>query len=228
VSDDASDPSAWRSSAEAVADELRAMTEALSVNELDVERLDSAAALLRQARVQLEGEGARRVRWYDRGGNALEITPEAARAYLDQSPIRGRLNPVAPPIAIRTEERDDGTPVVIGHARLGLAYEGPPHGVHGGWVAALFDDMLGAAQWLVQSRGVTARLTVHYRHVTPCEEDLRFEAWIRERKGRRVAAHATCHAGSTLTAEAEALFLAVDFREIDERMRTRKAERGAS
>jgi acyl-coenzyme A thioesterase PaaI-like protein len=98
--------------------------------------------------------------------------------------------------------------------------------VHGGWVAALFDDVLGAAQWLVESRGVTARLTVQYRQVTPCEEELRFEAWIEERRGRRVRARATCHAGATLTAEAEALFLAVDFRRIDEHMRSLKDGRG--
>jgi len=40
-----------------------------------------------------------------------------------------------------------------------------------------------------------------------------------------VVARATCHAGETLTAEAEALFLKVDFREIDERMRSRRAGR---
>ena len=176
----------------------------------------------------LEGDGTRRVRWYDRGGKGLVITPTAANAYLDQSPIRGRLNPIAPPIAIETGARPDGTPIVIGHAKLGLAYEGPPHGVHGGWVAALFDDVLGAAQWLIQSRGVTARLAVQYRHVTPCEEPLRFEGWIEEERGRRVVAHATCHAGETLTAEAEALFLKVDFREIDERMRSRRAGRDGS
>lgn len=223
MSDDP-DP-AWRAPAARVADELRALIEALSVAELAPGPLEAAHGLLREARGLLEADGTRRVRWYDRGGEVLEITPDSARAYLDQSPIRGRLNPVAPPIAIETGARPDGTAIVVGHARLGLAYEGPPHGVHGGWVAALFDDVLGAAQWLIESRGVTARLSVQYRHVTPCEEPLRFEGWIEEERGRRVVARATCHAGETLTAEAEALFLKVDFREIDERMRSRRAGR---
>ncbi|NNL66444.1 MAG: PaaI family thioesterase [Myxococcales bacterium] len=220
---DEGDP-AWRAPAARVAEELREIARALAVAELAPASLETAHGLLREARGLLEGDGTRRVRWYDRGGERLEITPASARAYLDQSPIRGRLNPIAPPIAIETAERPDGTPIVIGRAELGLAYEGPPHGVHGGWVAALFDDVLGAAQWLVRSRGVTARLSVQYRHVTPCEEPLRFEAWIEEERGRRVVAHATCHAGETLTAEAEALFLKVDFREIDTRMRSRRAE----
>jgi acyl-coenzyme A thioesterase PaaI-like protein len=210
----------WRVAAAALADELRGVTEALATHALEPAALARAEALVREARGLLSGP--RRARWYDAGGHVLEITEETARAYLDQSPIRGRLNPVAPPLSIELGARPDGTPLVVGHARLSMSYEGPPHGVHGGWVAALFDDVLGAAQWLIQSRGVTARLTVQYRHVTPVEEDLRFEAWIERREGRRVVARATCHAGDTLTAEAEALFLTVDFRQIQRKMQTRR------
>jgi len=212
----------WRAPAAAVAAELRRLAEALAVNTLEPAALEGVAALLGEARARLAGPP--RTRWYDRGGAALEIDAETARAYFDQSPIRGELNPVAPPLHVETGERDDGTPVVVGRARLGLAYEGPPHGVHGGWVAALFDDVLGASQWLAGSRGVTARLEVTFRHVTPLDEDLRFEAWIESRKGRRIVSRATCHAGDTLTAEAEALFLAVDFRQVQQRMQSRRGE----
>ena len=102
-------------------------------------------------------------------------------------------------------------PLVEGRVRLGRAYEGPPHGVHGGVLAGLFDDMLGAAQRLSGTRGVTARLTVRYRALTPVESDLVLRAEAGEPNGRRVTCTATCHAGDTLTAEAEALFVAVDF-----------------
>jgi len=217
VSEDAPD---WRAPAQPVVTELRRLAEALSVNVLEPEALARAAALLREARTLLDGPP--RTRWYDRGGHTLEIDAETARAYLDQSPIRGELNPVAPPLRAENAQRADGTPIVVAHANLGPAYEGPPHGVHGGWVAALFDDVLGSAQWLAQSRGVTARLEVTYRHVTPLEEDLRFEAWIESQRGRRMVARATCHAGDTLTAEAEALFITVDFRQVQHHMKTRR------
>ena len=217
MSEDAPD---WRAAARPVAAELRRLAEALSVNALEPESLERAAALLREAGALLDGPP--RTRWYDRGGPALEIDAETARAYLDQSPIRGELNPVAPPLRVEISKRADGTPIVVAHANLGPAYEGPPHGVHGGWVAALFDDVLGTAQWLARSRGVTARLEVAYRHVTPLEEDLRFEAWIESRRGRRIVARATCHAGDTLTAEAEALFVTVDFRQVQNHMETRR------
>jgi len=212
----------WHAPALELADTLRELAAALVEREPDTAVLARAADHARRAREALAGS-PRALRWYDAGGGVPDPAGAAHRAYLGQSPIRGVLNPGAPPLETCFAARPDGTPVVVGRARLGIAYEGPPHGVHGGWVAALFDEVLGNVQGLVDARGVTASLTVHYRQVTPLDEDLRFEAWIHERSGRRVLARATCHAGPVLTAEAEALFLTVDFREIQGRMRSRRA-----
>jgi acyl-coenzyme A thioesterase PaaI-like protein len=104
-----------------------------------------------------------------------------------------------------------------------MAYEGPPHGVHGGWVAALFDDLLGSAKGLTGAPGMTATLTVRFRQITPVEEDLQLEGWIERESGRRVVAKATCRAGEALTAEAEALFVGVDFDEVRKRGKQRRA-----
>jgi len=216
------DQAAWRRAAAALADELRAIAEALAVRDVSRDALVRAGELARRVRQELDGPP--RPRWYEAGGDAATITDASRRAYLDQSPIRGRMNPVAPPLEAEVVERPDGARIVEGRARLGMAYEGPPHGVHGGWVAALFDDLLGAAQGLSERRGVTASLKVRYRDVTPVEEELRLAAWIDEVRGRRMLGRATCHAGDLLTAEAEALFVAVDFDEIRERMRRRRGQ----
>jgi acyl-CoA thioesterase FadM len=72
--------------------------------------------------------------------------------------------------------------------------------------------------------GVTARLEVDYHHLTPIDEDLQLEAWIVESRGRRVRAEATCRAGTTLTARAKALFIRVDFKEVEDRMRARSTD----
>src|SRR3990170_5122092 len=48
-------------------------------------------------------------------------------AFFDQSPIIGRANPIAPPVVMREEGGR-----VVGTARFGSAYEGPPGCVHGG------------------------------------------------------------------------------------------------
>ena len=68
-------------------------------------------------------------------------------------------------------------------------------------------------------------LKVRYRHVTPTHEELRFEGWIHEQRGRRLVARATCHAGETLTADAEGVFIEVDFDEVQERMMQRRLSR---
>ena len=131
------------------------------------------------------------------------------------------MNPVAPPLRMEVAERDDGTQYIAGQARLANLYEGPPRGVHGGLVAALFDEILGSAMGLAPPAGVTAKLEVDYHHLTPIDEDLRLEAWITKVQGRRVYAEATCHAGDTLTARATALFVRVDFKAVEDRMRAR-------
>ena len=56
----------------------------------------------------------------------------------------GLSNPLAPPIRVR----QSGERSAEAHARFGAAYEGPPGCVHGGWVAAAFDEVLGFVQSL--------------------------------------------------------------------------------
>jgi acyl-coenzyme A thioesterase PaaI-like protein len=208
--------------AAALADELRAAIAALVHNEVPADGIARARALAASLREQLAGP--RRTRWYDVEFSPGDPTDDARVAYTAQSPIRGGLNPIAPPL--RSEPpvlREDGSRRVVARATLGPAYEGPPHGVHGGWVAALFDDVLGMSQQLIRRAGVTASLHVRYREITPLDEELTFSAWIHEQKGRRVIARATCHAGETLTADAEAIFLGVDFEVIRGRMARRRA-----
>lgn len=209
----------WRTHAAALASELRAITRSLVTRELPAAEVEAAMALARELHAHLEGP--ERARWHEIDP-AAPLDPLGREAYGDQSPLRGRLNPVAPPLTTEVIERPDGTRIVEGHARLGIVYEGPPHGVHGGFVAALFDEVLGAVQGLAPPIGVTAKLEVRYRHITPLDELLHFEGWVEEDRGRRLTARATCHAGETLTADARGLFVRVDFDEVKERMRERR------
>ena len=218
--------SPWRAEAQKLSDELRAITLALAVNELDTAGLKQATALAQQIRARLDGPPRRR--WYDGDASAAAWRGESRQAYRDQSPVRGQLNPIAPPLRTEHAQRPDGTPIVRGWARLGLAYEGPPRGVHGGWVAALFDDLLGATQGLADRPGVTGVLEVKYRAITPLDCDLRFEGWISEDRGRRIMVRGTCHAGDVLTANAKAMFVRVDFNEIASQSRATESPAIAS
>ena len=73
------------------------------------------------------------------GGLGAQAGPQGS--LLERSGISGRSNPLAPPV--QWTVGDDGT---HGSAVYSRAYEGPIGHVHGGFVAAAFDDLMGFAQ----------------------------------------------------------------------------------
>ena len=126
-------------------------------------------------------------------------------AFFDYSPLIGRSNPLAPPIFLTVDGK-----VVHGTVRFGRAYEGPPGHVHGGFVAAAFDEVLGFVQSTTGQPGMTGTLTIRYRRPTPLDTDLRFEATVQRVEGRKIFAEGRLYDGDALTAEAEGIFISVD------------------
>ena len=74
----------------------------------------------------------------------------------------GARNPLAPPLVI---EWDGETATATG--TLGPAYEGPPHHVHGGIIAAVLDQVLGDVPAALGRPGMTAYLNTTYERPTP-------------------------------------------------------------
>lgn len=150
-------------------------------------------------------------------GSTYEGFAEAAnaggdqRAFFDHSPLIGQANPLAPPVVISVE--DDH---IDGRVTFGAAYEGPPGCVHGGYLAAAFDEVLGAAQSLGGRPGMTGTLTVRYRAPTPLHTPLRFEAGVSGVEGRKIFTSGQCYAGDLLTAEAEGIFVSISRERVDE------------
>lgn len=130
-------------------------------------------------------------------------------AFFDRSPIIGLANPLAAPIRIGMVEEGEER-YVAGTAVFGTAYEGPPGHVHGGFVAAAFDEVLGMAQSLSGQVGMTGTLTIRYRKPTPLRTELSFKAWVDGVEGRKIFVSGTLHAGGTLCAEADGIFIALD------------------
>ena len=127
-------------------------------------------------------------------------------SFFDHSPLIGLSNPLAPPIELSADA--DGRRV-HGRAVFGAAYEGPPGCVHGGYVAAAFDELLGFANALSGTPGMTGTLTVRYRRPTPLHTELRFEGVFERAEGRKIYTAGQLYAGDALCAEAEGLFIAV-------------------
>lgn len=135
---------------------------------------------------------------------------EAANAgapfgFFDHSPMLGQANPLAPPVKLWLEGDH-----IRGTATFGAAYEGPPGCVHGGYIAAAFDEVLGSTQSLAGSPGMTGRLTVHYRKPTPLGAELQFVGRLERVDGRKIFTRGELHAGDVLCAEAEGLFISID------------------
>jgi acyl-coenzyme A thioesterase PaaI-like protein len=124
-------------------------------------------------------------------------------AFFDQSPLIGLANPLAPPITIgRKDDRHAHATAVFGSA-----YEGPPGSVHGGFIAAAFDEVLGFVQSLSGNPGMTGTLTVKYRSPTPLHTPLLFEASLDRVEGRKIFTSARLEANGVLCAEAEGIFI---------------------
>lgn len=143
-------------------------------------------------------------RAYDGGEGSLADYQE--HMFIDHSPLVGPLNPLAAPIAISF-----GGTAVIGEVTFGAAYEGPPGCVHGGFIAAGFDEVLGIAQGMSGRPGMTARLVVQYRSPSPLLQPLRFVGSIDHIDGRKIFTTGELRtvAEDRLCAEAEALFISM-------------------
>lgn len=129
-----------------------------------------------------------------------------AAAFFDHSPLIGLANPLSPPISLMAD-RDQMT--VEGDVVFGSAFEGPPASVHGGFIAAAFDEVLGYVNSLTGNPGMTARLTIDYKRPTPLHTELHFKAQLDRTEGRKTYASGKVFAGDRVTATAEALFVAV-------------------
>src|SRR5262249_59945963 len=132
-------------------------------------------------------------------GEAESANAGDVSAFFARSPMIGLATPLAPPITIaKTGERTAEARVVFGSA-----YEGPPGHVHGGFVAAAFDEVLGFVQSTTGQPGMTGTLTIRYRKPTPLDTDLRFEATVQRVEGRKIFAEARLYDGDTLTPAAD-------------------------
>ena len=117
--------------------------------------------------------------------------------------MSGRSNPIAPPLHLETSEG-----VVRAWAEWTDAHEGPPGCLHGGFVAAAFDDMMGFAQMASGFAGYTGTLTVKMRRPTPLDRRIDFEAGLDRVDGRKIFCWGKSWDEDTLLCDATILFVA--------------------
>jgi acyl-coenzyme A thioesterase PaaI-like protein len=166
---------------------------------LDVHHVDDDAllALIESARA-LADELEARPRFH-----GLADLPTDDSALLERSGISGRSNPLAPPLQMHMDDAG----ITHGEATYGMAYEGPVGHLHGGFVAAAFDELLGFAQTASGRAGYTGTLTIRMRRPTPLKEPIRYEAKVDRVEGRKIFCTATSWHGDTLLCEAEIVMI---------------------
>lgn len=129
--------------------------------------------------------------------------------FVDFSPVGGLSNPVSPPLNMWREA--DGS--VSAATLFSAAFEGPPAHVHGGVLAAAFDEVLGLAQTSSGLTGMTGRLTIHYRRPTPIGAEVRFTGRTTSITGRKVVAtgesRVLFQGEWVVTAECDGLFISM-------------------
>jgi len=91
---------------------------------------------------------------------------------------------------------------LVGRAWFGPGASGPPGHAHGGAIAAVLDEAMGAAGWLAGHPVVAAHLEVDYRAMVPLGTDGYIEAWVESVEDRKV------RLGSRLEDESHALLAA--------------------
>ena len=180
---------------------LRELLDCVCATDASEAELRKAAREIRES-ARLFASQPRMTEW----PGVAEMALSGMETFHDRSPLVGLSNPIAPPLDLVP---DPEAGVVRGTATFGAAYEGAPGCVHGGYVAAAFDEVLGMACIFSGHPGMTGELVTRYRRPTPIATELHFEGRFVRLDGRKIHTAGEVYAGDVVTAEASGLFIAI-------------------
>lgn len=113
-------------------------------------------------------------------------------------------------LRVRYFRRDDDG-ALMAKVWFGPGTQGPPGHAHGGSMASLLDETMGAAAWSAGHAVVAAELTTRFRRLLPLETSCIVEARVTSVDGRKVRTAAELRGlRGELFAEGEALFIELD------------------
>ena len=124
----------------------------------------------------------------------------------------GPLNPIAPPVVFHLQ---DGR--AVGAVRFTAPYAGPPGCVHGGVIAAVFDQTFNVANIAAGVAALTASLHLSFRRPTPLDTDVVFEGWQERVDGQRIHTRGRLLHDGVATVDAEGVFVSVPIERIMQR-----------
>jgi acyl-coenzyme A thioesterase PaaI-like protein len=189
---------------ETVAASARALITSLRRANAPTSSLERAAALIDEAAALLEPHRVDGLPMQGRLGDQGPIGAQAnePRVFFPWSPIIGPLNPLSADVDLHVVGGR-----TTGRAFLGAQYNGPPGMVHGGIIALLFDELLGATNVCNGLGGFTGTLSIRYERPTWIERELQLESWVDRVEGRKVFTLGTISIDGEVTARAEGIFI---------------------
>ena len=111
-------------------------------------------------------------------------------------------------IAIQYYQSPDAS--MIAKVIIGSGAQGPPGHAHGGAMAALLDETMGASAWLAGHWVVAAELTVSFRDMLPLGTRCIVEARVKRVEGRKVRTVGRIRdEDGTVFSKGKALFIAL-------------------
>lgn len=105
----------------------------------------------------------------------------------------------------------DPSGALVGRAWFGPGASGPPGHAHGGSMAAVLDEAMGAAVWMNDRPSVAVHLATDFRTMLPLGTDAFLRAEIERVEGRKVFTRGRIDDGAeTVFCEARGIFLHLD------------------
>ena len=176
----------------------------------------AASALIGEVASTLDGltarldEGARRQRVRPPYEERWQPVADGARMHTyDDRPFSGRVSPWG--LDLRVHRHGQEIEAVL---TLRAAHEGAPERSHGGFVAALFDNVFGYVLDVIQEAAFTGELTVRYERPTPLHRPIACRGRLARRDGRKLYIEGELvdleTEGQPVVARGRGLFIAVD------------------
>ncbi|MFT4520648.1 MAG: acyl-coenzyme A thioesterase PaaI-like protein [Halioglobus sp.] len=194
---------------EPVNDEIRELIETFRCGDAPEEALSQAMEHIKKANEVLKphrlvGEGWSTISVAGESPG-LDWSEDDITMVMPYSPISGKRNPLAPPLMLRKEDGD-----IHGEAIFSPTYAGPPNSVHGGIIAAVFDEILAMANVISGNAGFTGTLTIRYHKTTPLNTPIELWGTNVRQDGRKQISRGEMRVDGVVTASAEGLFICAD------------------
>ncbi len=189
----------WWQARRSVADAIRELIQQFSESRTGEDHLLALADNIQKLSADLSN---------DRGSMGFSaFVQEGGHGVNDQimneiNPVIGHSNPIAPPLEVWT----DGDSVKS-QVNFPLQYEGPPNCVHGGFIAAVFDQLCGCAQMRIKEPGLTGTLSVRYMLPVPLNKAVFTQAYVDRREGRKIFVKGEMFCEGQQVASCEAIFI---------------------